>query len=85
MYKSQMYKLMLMYAMAGIFNSPHKSNSDFYLSEDERAELKKIKENKIIELKRKGLKEFNIDGHIVYAINEKNAIRKAKAIIKPTP
>lgn len=27
-----------------------------------------------------GLKEFNIDGHRIYAINLKNALRKAKKI-----
>jgi hypothetical protein len=30
--------------------------------------------------KNKGLKEFNIDGKIVWALNEKNAIRKAKKV-----
>lgn len=30
--------------------------------------------------KNKGLKEFNIDGKIVWSINEKNAIRKSRPI-----
>lgn len=63
-------------------------SEDFYMkscrkepmSEQElRDKIKKQLENKKIP---KGCKEFVIDGIKVYALNEKNAIRKVKNIIK---
>ena len=48
------------------------------LSEDARRRLKEDIKRKCIEVnKKKGVKEFIIDGKKVYAINYKNALRKA--------
>lgn len=53
------------------------------LTPEEERELKKLKAEKAKErLKQRGVKEWDIEGYKVWAINKKNAIRKVEKLKK---
>ena len=83
----KLYDLMLMYGMAGFFALPgmavndNKAYSD--LTDEEKRNLEKFYKEKRKELLiKKGLKEFEIEGIKILALNKKNAIKKFKNLLK---
>ncbi len=54
------------------------------LTTDEIEKLNRIRESKILELRHRGMRLFNIHGVDVYALNEKNAIRKVNNLLNQT-
>ena len=79
---SKIYGLAMAYAMMGTLMPPWMRH-DIELTEEQKEYIKKIREEKAKERKlQRGLKEWNIDGIKVIALNEKNAIRKANKIKK---
>lgn len=81
---SKAYALMMAYAMMGMLGpGPSNRAEDFELTPEEIENLNRVRTQKRKEIKlSKGLKEWNIDGITVIALNRKNAIRKADNIKK---
>jgi hypothetical protein len=80
--KKQFYMMAAMAAMAHNSETRNYGPLPDYDSDNAEANKERIK-NKLIELKlKRGLKWFNVGGEMVLALNEKNAIRKAKNIDK---
>ena len=74
--KGEMYKMMLMMAMMGSMSSPGSHHWEELTAED-IAEIKRVREaSKLNRMKKRGMKEWDMDGFTVLALNEKNAIRK---------
>lgn len=81
--RSSLYQMMLAYAMAGMMTNLDQSHNTLpRMTEEEADELRRIREAKIAELKRKGQKPFEFDGVTIYALNRKNAERKHKSFLK---
>ena len=79
----KLHSLMMMYAAMGAMMpfSEHYEEAQRQLTPEELAEIERVREQKALERKKKnGLKEWNIDGIIVIALNKKNAVRKAERI-----
>ncbi len=75
MNKSILFKMM---AIAMMGSSPNHQPSG-ELTNEEKEALKRLRQEKDIQNKAKrGLKPFDYDGVIIWALNEKNADRKAK-------
>lgn len=74
--RGKMYQMLMMMAMMGAMN-PDMGQHYEKLTPEDIAEIKRVYEQKKIErMKKRGMKEFSIDGFKVLALNEKNAIRK---------
>jgi hypothetical protein len=76
---SKMYQMLLGLAMMGaMFENPI-LNESHELTDEERESIKQIRLKKALKRKKQhGLKEYNIDGIKIWALNEKNAMRKIK-------
>jgi len=81
---SRTKNLMMSYALMGLMTQDgykDKSINREEVTEEDLERFEEIRKQKQLEIKKKnGLKEFNIDGKKVFAINMKNAIRKAKKL-----
>ena len=81
---SRTINLMKSYALMGLMTQDgykDKSINREEVTEEDLERFEEIRKQKQLEIKKKnGLKEFNIDGKKVFAINMKNAIRKAKKL-----
>jgi len=78
-----LYKLAMMYALMGIMLPVEygANSTNPPLTPEEMEEIRKIREQKALErAKKRGLKEWNIQGIKVIALNWKNAVRKAEKI-----
>lgn len=79
-----MHKLLMMYAAMGMMMPDmYGTNEDIRreLTPSELEEIERLRKAKALERKKKqGLKEWDIDGIIVIALNHKNAVRKAGRI-----
>ena len=76
-----MLGMLAMFAhLSAMGNDEYLERSDYIeLTDEEKAELKKIFDNKMIELmKKKGVNEYFYGKNVVYARNKKNADRKAR-------
>jgi hypothetical protein len=66
-------------AMGMMFSDPKTRGYYDSLSADDIKDLDRIREeNRLAKLKQQGVKEWQIDGFIVYARDEKNAKRKVE-------
>lgn len=76
--KLGLYAVML--AMASTGNTRLSNRREYFeLTDEEKERLKSIAEKKRVErLKRKGIKEFWYEENVIYALNQKNADRKAQ-------
>lgn len=73
-------QLMMMFAAMGAMMPDSFGGRNYReeLTPEELAQIERVREQKALERKKQqGLKEFNIDGIKIWALNEKNAIRKA--------
>ena len=71
---------MMMYAAMGCMMpfSEHYEEAQRQLTPEELAEIERVREAKALQRKKnQGLKEWDIDGIKVIALNKKNAVRKA--------
>lgn len=76
------HQFLLMAAMMGGTIPFSKYNEEVLTPEELKIIEKERKDFEIERKKEQGLKEFNIDGHRVLALNQKNAIRKIKKLMK---
>ena len=77
-YFSLLASLALLFA-----DNPNYQNQEKYkaLTEEEKKEIKRImQERKVERLRKRGVKEFRYGNRVIYAINKKNADRKAKKL-----
>ena len=75
----KMAQLMMMFAAMGAMIPDSFSGHNYReeLTPEELAEIERVRLQKALERKKQqGLKEFNIDGIRIWALNEKNAVRK---------
>jgi hypothetical protein len=82
----KLHSLMMAYAAMGMMIPDMYGDSETVrreLTPQELAEIERVREQKTLERKKKqGLKEWNIQGIKVIALNHKNAVRKAGNIRK---
>ena len=80
----KLHSLMMMYAaMGAMMPDMYGTNEEIRreLTPAEIEEIERVREAKALERKKKkGLKEWNIQGIVVIALNHKNAVRKAGII-----
>ena len=75
----KMAQLMMMFAAMGAMMPDLHGGHNYReeLTPEELAEIESARKRKALERrKQQGLKEFNIDGIKIWALNEKNAVRK---------
>ena len=72
-----LYTLAAMSAMND-FTDPYRGYDDYKIIESESEKKARLEKSKIESNKSKGLKEFIYGGNSVWAINKKNADKKAK-------
>lgn len=72
-----LYTLAAMTAMND-FTDPYRGYDDYKIVESESEKKARLEKSKIESNKSKGLKEFIYGGNSVWAINKKNADKKAK-------
>ena len=72
-----LYTLAAMTAMND-FTDPYRGYDDYKIVESESEKKSRLEKSKIESNKSKGLKEFIYGGNSVWAINKKNADKKAK-------
>lgn len=81
---SKINEIAMMYAMMGMMVPDHIVSNHNYrkeLTDEEIRILHQLREKKKHDLRlKRGLKEWDVDGIIVIALNKKNAVRKAKNI-----
>ena len=76
---SRIKSLLALYGAMALSSEFDLHNPEYKLTEEKKEQLKAIAEQKKIErLKNKGLKEYFYGENVIYAINKKNADRKAK-------
>jgi hypothetical protein len=72
---------MITYAMVGVmmpYHGVHKRYTDL-LTDEEKEDIKKVYDQKAIMIKKeRGMREFEVEGVVVLALNHRNALRKAK-------
>lgn len=78
--KGAMLAFMAMAMASGTSGGHWGGLDDIQPAETPERRKSRLEREKIERYKRQGLKEFTIDGKIVWARNEKNAIRKANNI-----
>lgn len=75
---AMLYPLLLAGCAFGSYEEPKHE-----ITEEEKEYLRKLRAEKDIERKVKaGLKPFDFDGQIIWALNEKNAVRKYNNSLK---
>ena len=75
--------LVMAMAYSGIMYDMGSNTPYWELTDEEKEEVKRVYEQRKTErMKKRGLKEFEIDGIKVLALNEKNAIRKINNLKK---
>ena len=83
MINRKIYETLSAFALAGTFSGSLPNNYYEELTPEERGCLeKRIAEKRLQVLKKKGIKEWDIEGVTIYALNKRNAERKYNNIMK---
>ena len=79
----KMAQLMMMFAAMGAMMPDSFSGHNYKeeLTPEELEEIERVRRQNALKRKKKqGMKEFNIDGIKIWALNEKNAVRKVSKL-----